>query len=208
MRLTDVYFSYNESGGEKDVLSGFSISLPDSGITAFAGESGCGKTTLLRLIGGLEAPRRGSIEAPKPSETAFMFQENRLLPELDCAGQLKAVLPKGAETAGYLEAVGLEREAHTLPSEMSGGMQRRLALARCLAYGSGKKLLILDEPFTGVDPPRILSIMNHIRQMGAAVIYSAHDAESLSLADLVVRFEGIPLREISREQRLNACIAE
>ena len=83
----------------------------------------------------------------------------------------------------WLRAVGLEHDADTLPEAMSGGMQRRLSLARCLAYGMDKSLLILDEPFTGVDPARISQIMEFIRALKKPVIYTGHDETSLAFAD-------------------------
>jgi len=192
MRLAGLCFSY----GERVILDHFSLELPSGGVTALAGPSGCGKTTLLRLLAGLEVPQRGALDVPKPEETAFLFQENRLLPGLCAADQLRVVLPRGGDPRPWLEAVGLAGEALALPEALSGGMQRRLALARCLAYGQNKSLLLLDEPFTGVDPARAKDCMESIRTLGIPVLYSAHDAESLALADRVIRLDGPPLRQM------------
>lgn len=189
MRLNCVCFSY----GDKPVLDNLSIDLPDSGVTAIAGASGCGKTTLLHMLAGLKRPASGELISPAPIKTAILFQEDRLLPDLDCLSQLCAVLPRGADASKWLRAVGLEREAHSPTSSLSGGMKRRLALARAMAYGADKELLILDEPFTGVDPATAQAIMKEIRALGVPVIYSAHDSESLALADHLVRFAGPPL---------------
>ena len=184
MKLTNLNFQY----GDKVILKDFSLSLPNKGVTALAGPSGCGKTTLLRLLAGLEAP--------EGRNTAFLFQENRLLPGLSAADQIRLVLPRGGDPLPWLAAVGLENEAHTLPSALSGGMQRRVALARCLAYGRDKKLLLLDEPFTGIDPERTVALMAFIRTLKVPVLYSAHDAQSLALADRIIRLDGPPLKEI------------
>lgn len=189
MRLAGLCFSY----GEKVILDHFSLELPSGGVTALAGPSGCGKTTLLRLLAGLETPQQGTLDVPKPEETAFLFQENRLLPGLRAADQLRVVLPRGGDPTPWLDAVGLAGEALSLPEALSGGMQRRLALARCLAYGQVKSLLLLDEPFTGVDPERAKDIMGLIRTLGIPVLCSAHNAESLALADRVIRLDGPPL---------------
>ena len=197
MKLTEVCFSY----GDKPVLEGFSLVLPDQGVTALAGPSGCGKTTLLRLLGGLERPQSGNLEAPAPAETAFLFQENRLLPGLTARNQVGVILPRGENPLPWLAAVGLAEEADNLPGALSGGMQRRLALARCMAYGRDKKLLLLDEPFTGVDPQRTEKLMQELRNLGVNVLYSAHDAESLALADRVIRLDGPPLRLISEDEK-------
>lgn len=182
MKIENITFCY----GEKVVFKDFSIELPDTGITAISGESGCGKTTLLRLISGLEKPQSGSIESP--GSMAFMFQENRLLPCLDVSGQLEAVLPKGTDVTRYLRAVELEAEAHYSVEKLSGGMKRRVSLARCLAFAEvcNKKLILLDEPFTGIDPERVKRIMQFIRALKIPVIYSAHDKEALELADIKI----------------------
>lgn len=193
MTLTDVCFSY----GEKVILDHFSLSLPDAGITALAGSSGCGKTTLLRLLGGLERPQSGVLEAPNAAETAFLFQEDRLLPGLTAAAQVAVVLSRGDDPLPWLKAVGLGDAADVRPEELSGGMRRRVALARCLAYGQSKQLLLLDEPFSGIDPERSQALMSLIRTLEIPVIYSAHDALSLSLADRVIRLAGPPLRFVS-----------
>lgn len=188
--FTDVCFAF----GEKVILDRFSLTLPLEGVTALAGPSGCGKTTLLRLIAALEAPDSGKIDAPKPEQIALLFQENRLLPGLSAKKQVKLVLPRGQDALPWLEAVGLGHEADTPPEQLSGGMQRRVALARCMAYGQDKHLLLLDEPFTGIDPARAKDLMGRLRKMRVPVIFSAHDAESLALADRVIRFDGSPIQ--------------
>lgn len=193
MTLTQLCFSY----GDKAILDRFSLCLPDTGITALSGPSGCGKTTLLRLLAGLEHPHSGTIDAPGAEETAFLFQENRLLPGLSAADQLRVVLPRGSNPLPWLEAVGLGAEAGSQTEQLSGGMQRRVALARCLAYGQHKSLLLLDEPFTGIDPERAQALMALIRTLHVPVIYSAHDAHSLALADRVIQLDGPPLRQIT-----------
>lgn len=195
MKLTDVCFSY----GDKVILNRFTLVLPDRGITALAGPSGCGKTTLLRLIAGLETPQSGSIVAPPLSNISILFQENRLFPGFSASRQIEAVLPKEQSSLPWLRAVGLEGEEDTLPENLSGGMQRRLSLARCLAYGQDKELILLDEPFSGVDPDRIHALVALLRHMNIPVIFTAHDKESLSLADTVFHFEGLPLSLVEQE---------
>ena len=191
MRLENVSFSY----GDKVILDGFSLSLPDEGVTALSGPSGCGKTTLLRLLAGLLTPESGSVDAPGLARTAILFQEDRLLPAFSAAAQLKAVLPHGAEVLDYLDAVGLASEADSPVEALSGGMKRRVALARALAYAGDKSLLLLDEPFTGVDAGNARRIMARLRALNIPVLLSAHDAESLSLADRVIHLFGPPLSE-------------
>ena len=182
MRVEHLTFSY----GEKEIFRDLTLSFSDTGVTALSGPSGCGKTTLLRLIAGLEQPQGGTLDFPKPEEISLMFQEDRLIPRLPARKQIEIVRPKGRGAAAWLEAVGLGDELDALPESLSGGMQRRLSLARCLAYGEDKRLLLLDEPFTGVDAERIRSLTTLIRSLSIPVIFTAHDAESLSLADRIV----------------------
>ena len=182
MKLTSLSFAY----GDKPVFDNLTLTLPDRGVTALTGPSGCGKTTLLRLITGLETPLSGSIDAPPPEQIALLFQEDRLIPGLSARKQIELVRPRGKDAAFWLEAVGLADEAAAAPEALSGGMRRRLSLARCLAYGQDKRLLLLDEPFTGVDAERIRDLSSLIRSMELPVLFTAHDAESLGMADNII----------------------
>lgn len=190
IELSHLFFSY----GERTVLSDFSLTLPDSGITALQGPSGCGKTTLLRLLAGLERPQSGTISGVVPGTGAILFQENRLLPWRTVGQHITDVLPKGrqGETGRWLELVELVGEENTLPAALSGGMGRRLALARCLALGGS--LYLLDEPFAGVDPDRARRILGRIRALGTPVVLTSHQAPVLDLADRVIALDGPPLR--------------
>ena len=181
--------------GEKTVLDRFSLSLPLSGVTALSAPSGSGKTTLLRVLGGLQAGG-GVVEGVAPGRTAFLFQEDRLLPWRTVGEHISDVLPRErrTEVSRWLELAELEGEADSWPAALSGGMGRRLALARCLACGGA--LLLLDEPFAGVDAPRAERILKRIRALGVPVLLASHEAHILSLADRVVRLDGPPLRVI------------
>lgn len=189
MKLSHISFAY----GDKKVLEDFSLELPSQGISMITGPSGCGKTTLLRLLAGLEKPDSGKIEGIKPEHTAILFQENRLLPDLTAERQISAVLPKGESSEKWLRGVGLYEERSWPADKLSGGMKRRLALARCLSYGRNAKLLLLDEPFTGVDERGCQSIMTFIRCMNLPVLCVSHDRKLFSLADRVLDFDGPPL---------------
>lgn len=190
IELSHLFFSY----GDRTVLSDFSLTLPDRGIIALQGPSGCGKTTLLRLLAGLERPQSGTISGVVPGTGAILFQENRLLPWRTVGQHITDVLPRERqdETARWLELVELEGEVNTLPAALSGGMGRRLALARCLALGGS--LYLLDEPFAGVDPERARRILGRIRALGTPVVLTSHQAPVLELADRVIALDGPPLR--------------
>ena len=181
------------SYGEKRVLEDFSLTLPLEGVTVLSGPSGCGKTTLMRCIAGLERPQGGTVSGIVPSETAFLFQEDRLFPWRTAEQHILDVLPKArrGEADRWLALAGLEAEKAAYPAALSGGMKRRLALARTLALGG--KLYLLDEPFTGVDGDRIRSLMAALKELGTPVLLSSHEALVRSLADRVVELDGPPL---------------
>ena len=181
------------SFGDKRVLEDFSLSLPLEGVTALRGPSGCGKTTLLRCIAGLERPNSGRVAGVSPRQTAFLFQENRLFPWRTAEQHITDVLPRErrGEASRWLALAELEGEERVYPSALSGGMGRRLALARCLALGGA--LYLLDEPFSGVDPERAERIMGRIRTLNTPVLLVSHEEAVLSLADRVVELDGPPL---------------
>lgn len=180
--------------GDKQVLHDLTLTLPESGITVLHGPSGCGKTTLLRVLAGLTQPQMGDIEGLCPAATAFLFQEDRLLPWRTVQQHLTDVLPKDSrnQASRWLELVELTGEEDSFPAALSGGMRRRLALARCLALGGERYLL--DEPFSGVDLPRALRIMARLKELNAPVVISSHEPAILALADRVLTVDGPPLR--------------
>ena len=189
MRVESLTVSY----GEKRVLDHFSLEIPQ-GVTVLSGPSGCGKTTLLRTIAGLERPESGHVEGIPPSETAILFQEDRLFPWRTVEQHLTDVLPRSRweEVPRWIALAELEGEENRRPDALSGGMRRRLALVRCLALGG--KLYLLDEPFTGIDPERTQRLMAFLKELSAPVLLSSHESQVLSLADHVVRVDGFPLR--------------
>ena len=178
--------------GEKAVLNRFSLELPAEGITALSGPSGCGKTTLLRVLAGLQPVEGGTVSVPE--RPTLLFQENRLLPWRTVEQHITDVLPRArrGEAPRWLELAELEGEEKTYPGQLSGGMGRRLALARALACGGG--LYLLDEPFTGVDAGRAERILARVRALGVPVVLSSHEAEILALCDRVIPLDGPPLR--------------
>lgn len=176
------------------VLDGFSLEIPEEGLTALSGPSGCGKTTLLRVLGGLARPERGKVDGLAPARAAFLFQEDRLLPWRTVGQHITDVLPRSrrAELSRWLALAELEGEEHAYPAALSGGMARRLALARCAALGGDA--LLLDEPFAGVDPARAARILERLRGLGAPVVLASHQAPVLAACDRVIGLDGPPLR--------------
>lgn len=191
MKLNRIFFAY----GEKPILFNASLDLPKTGVTCLTGESGCGKTTLLRLLCGLETPQAGEIIDP-PSRPAVVFQEDRLLPwktALENVALPLGNVPDALSLAKRaLESVGLsEEEQVRLPKELSGGQQRRVALARALALPDADALL-LDEPFTGLDEDRVEAVAALLREAAKAkpvlvITHNSDDQKRLSATLLHLR---------------------
>ena len=184
------------SFGGRPVLNRFSMELPETGVTALSGPSGCGKTTLLRVLAGLQELQGGAVEGIPPREAAILFQDDRLLPWRTVEQHLADVLPRGCrdQVPALLALAELEGEEHSRPAALSGGMGRRLALARCLALPA--KLYLLDEPFAGVDLPRALRILERLKALPAAVLLVSHEPAVLDHAGRAILLDGPPLRQI------------
>ena len=182
------------SFGDKAVLARFSLTIPEKGVTALSGPSGCGKTTLLRVLAGLEQPQSGTVEGVTPRQTSLLFQDDRLLPWRTVEQHLTDVLPgnRHGEVSELLALAELVGEAYAYPAALSGGMGRRLALARCLALPA--RLYLLDEPFAGLDLPRALRILERLRTLPAPVLLVSHEPAVLTRADAVIELDGPPLK--------------
>ena len=182
--IDNISFSYDK---RNDIINDFSLKIERGGRYCLFGKSGCGKTTLLRILLGLETPASGKISFEKPYKFSAVFQENRLLPFKTVIGNIMLV-GAGYETAlGELRALGIPDCADKYPDELSGGMQRRAALARALA--ADFDILVLDEAFTGLDRAntasaarRILEVLNDRPLI--TVTHSKYEAELLN-AELI-----------------------
>ena len=134
----------------KPVFQGLSMDVEEGRVTAILGPSGKGKTTLLRILCGLERQDGGNVEMPPKMGMAVAFQEPRLLAWLTIEENMAYCLGEGSllKALASLDELGLEGFSHRLPSTMSGGEQQRVNLARALA--SDARLLLLDEPFSSI----------------------------------------------------------
>ncbi len=166
--------------GENAVLDDISFTAR-VGVTRLLGPSGIGKTTLLRVLLGLETPDSGTVNGDKFRWTA-VFQENRLLEGLDAEGNLRFVLGtnyNAAAAQALLEELGLGDVGKKKVRDYSGGMQRRLALARALLAPSDA--LALDEPFTGLDSENREAALRAILRAAETKIVLLSTHEELSL---------------------------
>lgn len=180
------------------ILKDFSLDLPTSGIVGLSGPSGCGKTTLLHTLAGLIQPRSGSIEGIEKQRVGLVFQEDRLLPWLTAAENLNLVFKNMDQVSLWLDRMRLKSYANQYPHQLSGGMKRRVALARALAFDCD--LLLLDEPFQGMDDELKDLLYPWIREIGKKkpVILVTHDQNELNaLCDMTWRVDGPPVQLFS-----------
>ena len=189
--------SYAMEGGTLRVLRGLDLALEAGAITVVLGKSGCGKTTLLRLVGGLETPDAGEIGFHGSRKTAFVFQEARLMPWLNVRDNVQFGLKRSEtdpeEIRRIIATVGLTGFEKAMPAQLSGGMRQRVALARALAYHPS--FIMMDEPFAALDHFTRESMQRELLRTRAAtdasILFVTHSIdEALTLADKVVLLAG------------------
>ena len=182
--------------GPRHVLRGVDLSLAPGEFMTILGPSGGGKTTLLRLVAGLDKPSSGTIELRRPdgrpATVRMMFQEDRLLPWRRVLANVGLGLPateRDTRARAALASVGLADRAADWPAVLSGGQRQRVALARALVHRPD--LLLLDEPFGALDALTRAGMQRLLEQLwqrqGCTVLLVTHDVEeALLLADRVV----------------------
>lgn len=178
--ITDLCKSFDDN----EILKNVNITLEDSSIYCLMGASGIGKTTLLRILMGLERADSGCISGIDTKNISCMFQEDRLIPDLSAIDNVRIVLRRKnnrAEVRNNLLSI-LPDDSLDLPvSSLSGGMKRRVALARALSYPG--KLIILDEPFTGLDKDTKLNVINYTLKMrnNRTLLIATHGTDDADL---------------------------
>ena len=184
--------SVTKAFGPLVVLRDLSLTLAPGTVTAVLGANGSGKTTLGRLLLGLDTPTSGTISGLSGLRGAAVFQDNRLAPHLTAVGNVRLVLPRSATRAfveDALRAVGLADESLRKPvRSLSGGQRRRVAIVRGVLAPSD--VLVLDEPFTGLDTDAKALTLAWVRDRldGRTTLLITHDpAEATFLDATVVR---------------------
>lgn len=178
-----------KSFGENRVLDRLNWRFPGGQISCVQGPSGCGKTTLLRLIAGLEAPDSGEIRGAEGKKISAVFQENRLLENLTAEKNILLTARSGftrMDARKLLDELGLSDAVQRRTGELSGGMQRRVAVARALA--ADYELLLLDEPLTGLDDDARLRVLRRIQAdlKGRTAVWITHDPDAAALLNAPV----------------------
>ena len=181
MRLSIINLS--KKFDKKSTFENFSCSFDDKGIYALSGESGIGKTTLLRIIAGLDKDYRGKVEGGGIGKVSYAFQEYRLFPELNALENVffaNSDRKTEAEAKKMLIRLGFnETDLLLMPNELSGGMKQRVSLAR--AFLKDSPILLLDEPTKELDPVNIDAVLELIKENAAQrlVIIVSHNEDDL-----------------------------
>jgi phospholipid/cholesterol/gamma-HCH transport system ATP-binding protein len=227
IEVNDLHFSY----GPHKVLQGINLAIPRGKVVGIMGPSGCGKSTLLRHFGGQLRPSRGSVKFMGQVvhqlsndelfrmrlKMGMMFQVSGLFTDLSVFDNLAFPLREHTDLPEEiihdlilmkLHAVGLRNARNLMPSELSGGMERRVALARAIV--ADPALVIYDEPFAGLDPISLSTISNLIRTLndalGTTSVVVTYDLwKSLKIVDYVFFIHnGVVVAQGSVEEMLNS----
>ena len=173
--------------GKKPVLRGLTLRVGVGERVALQGPSGCGKTTLLRLVMGLERPDAGTVTV-RTRRFSPMFQEDRLLGFLTVAENCALFATEPGSVPKVLDALGLGDAADLMPSALSGGMARRVALARALCHDAD--LYLLDEPFNGLDSEnaaRAAGVIRQITRGRTLLVVTHHEDEARAVGCVAYR---------------------
>lgn len=206
---------YGSGENRFQVLKNISLQIQDGDYVVILGASGSGKSTLLNVISGLERPESGEIRYDNEDITtfsdnrltefrrknfAFIFQQYYLLPHMDVAQNVKmgADLSANKEYRTIIEAVGLGNKLHKYPSELSGGEQQRVSVARALA--KNPKVLFLDEPTGALDEQTGRQVLDYISRLqteyGFTIVMVTHNLNIAEMANTVIRMNSGRISEI------------
>lgn len=201
------------ANSKQTVLAQLDFTVKSGEFVAIIGPSGCGKSTLLNMISGLEscsgqhisynenAEYAGFVNNKERHQIGYIFQQPRLMPWLTVRENIELILQADQfdKIDDLLAQVGLANEGDYFPSQLSGGMQRRVSIAR--AFAINPQLLLLDEPFNSLDAPTAARLrqllMDLCKQRGTTVVFVTHDLqEAVYLADRIIFLSDSPSRII------------
>ena len=196
IKLVNVGKFYAVEKEQIKVLDGIDLDIHENKITVILGRSGCGKTTLLRLVAGLEKLDQGEIQETDVKKKAYVFQEDRLMPWLNVKKNITfGINDKDIDEDKIneiIETVGLKKFYSAYPNQLSGGMKQRVSIARAFAYEPD--FIMMDEPFSALDyftreqmQKELLKIHN---KRNCPILFVTHSIdEALTLGDKIVVLE-------------------
>ncbi|XTR39093.1 ABC transporter ATP-binding protein [Paraclostridium tenue] len=196
IKLVNVSKFYTVEKGSMKVLNGIDLNIPANKITVILGRSGCGKTTLLRLVSGLEEFDQGEILGANSKRKAYVFQEDRLMPWLDVKKNITFGIHNkdidNSKIDKIIETVGLKKFYSAYPRQLSGGMKQRVSIARAFAYDPD--FIMMDEPFSALDfftREQMQKELLKIHQTSkCSILFVTHSIdEALILGDKIVILE-------------------
>ncbi len=191
----------NKSYGDKEVLRDFTTKFEEGTVTFITGESGIGKTSIIRILMGLEGYQSGSIRGLEGKEISVVFQDDCLCDKLSLDKNLSMVIDgqqgKEQDLDRLLDLFGLEGYRYKRVAELSGGMRRRLAILRAILYPHN--LMILDEPFKGLDEENKKLVMGQLAKglVDKTAIIVTHDKTEI---DFFRSIGGLKIREIDMKK--------
>ena len=196
IKLVNVSRFYTVDKESIKVIDKIDLNIPENKITVILGRSGCGKTTLLRLVAGLENFEQGEIIGVESKRKAYVFQEDRLMPWLDVKSNITFGIHKNeidnSRINEIIETVGLEKFYNAYPSQLSGGMKQRVSIARAFAYNPD--FIMMDEPFSALDyftrEQMQSELLNIHKRLKCSILFVTHSIdEALILGDKIVVLE-------------------
>ena len=218
--VLDIAKSYGNGGSKNRVLKGISLQIADGDFTIILGASGSGKSTFLNVLSGLERPDSGSVvygtsDITKLSDSeltqfrkdniGFIFQQYYLLPNMTVEKNVRmgADLANNREYQEIINAVGLEDKAKKFPSELSGGEQQRVSVARALA--KKPKVLFLDEPTGALDEQTGRQVLSYIcklhKEYGFTIVMVTHNQNIAEMANTVVKMNSGKIFEVYTNEK-------
>lgn len=219
LEVKDITKFYGSGESRFEVLKGISLKIEDEDFAVILGASGSGKSTLLNIVSGLERPDGGNIAYGESDITAlsdreltefrrknvgFIFQQYYLLPHMNVDQNVKmgADLASNKDYRDIIEAVGLKEKAKKYPSELSGGEQQRVSVARALA--KKPKILFLDEPTGALDEETGRQVLDYIcrlqKEYGFTIVMVTHNLNIAEMANTVIRMNSGKISDVYRNE--------